>query len=115
MGEGIRLVHDTHRSTDFVVPFLDDVHTAARFCHVCDRSYDHKHVHFVLDDQGAVLATAGMWDNLQAVGGAGFTLSNTVTNPPAQGMGMKDLRHERDRNPNDFQPVTFGRGRRKTT
>lgn len=113
MAEGVRIKHNTERGVDFVVPLLDVALSAPLFCHQCEREYSTKHMHLRLDGEGAVIVSREVWEEtLQGVGGVGFTEMNVVTNPPAQGMDMVDLRHNKHRNPNKFKPLKITRGRR---
>ncbi len=89
MAEGIRIRHHTRRSQMLPVPLLHRPwSTKGRpDCGICHTVHPCKVIHLNLDDTGAVIVShqirADLWRVPQ---NAGFTMVNTVADPPPQGI-----------------------------
>lgn len=114
---GIRITHPTLRNTVYVVPVLDRPWPGGvpHYCGTCQRDHPCKTYHLDLDDQGAVIVSQGVLDELLKVGMAKMTVKNEVTKPPPVTIGMTNKDHDRKRNPNAFKPIEITRGRRART
>jgi len=88
--DSIRIRHKTLRGIMMIVRDrarpLSNVGMGLRpVCKVCGSEHTHKTYHFQLDDEGCVLVSTGIYDNLcHMYDKAGFDIADVIHDPPAQ-------------------------------
>ncbi len=81
---GIRLFHDTLRNTTYLVTHPSRVYRQPFLCPGCKAAHHMKTIHLVLDDQGSVIVSKGVFHELQEAGMPGLSVANEVEDPPSK-------------------------------
>lgn len=90
MAEGIRIRHKTLKGVMLVVRDIDrpfDKPPGYEFpdCTICENPHECKTYHLQLDDEGAIIVSPTIYDNLMKLDDrGGFYMVNTVAKPPTQ-------------------------------
>lgn len=87
--DSIRLRHKTLRGVMLVVNDrarpLSNGGRGRELCKVCKVMHTHKTYHLKLDDEGCVLVSTGIYDNIARMyDKAGFDIADVIHDPPSQ-------------------------------
>lgn len=103
MADGVRLFHETARSTVVVVEHPTRKYKQPYLCPACNKVHMKKVVHLNVDQGGYTIVSPQVFEMLRESGLPSLTLVNTVSKPPPQriavdGHGLKGafaiLEHE---------------------
>lgn len=94
---GVRIRHDTARSSMHVVPVLSKPYDDGGFvCPTCNVLHPVKSVHLMFDDRGECLVSTGVLDELRQAGMPDLAVAGHVTDPPTLTIGGRQTRAEMD-------------------
>ena len=96
MAQGIRIRHHTRRSQMLPVPLFKQEFPNWRLredCLVCDVKHQCRVIHLDLDAEGCAIVSDMIWARFQEYPNQmGFTVTNVIQKPPAQGVQMNVLK-----------------------
>lgn len=84
---GIRLHHAELRNCTVAVECVRG-YAQPYSCPLCNVTHRYKTVHLNLDNEGDVIVSTGVWEDLRDVPGLPFTYDADVASPPALIIGM---------------------------
>lgn len=86
--ESVRLRHRTLRGVVVTVPDITRPMTPNGPCPTCGVPHPCKTYHLVLDSEGAVVVSPGVWAGLQRANSPDLSVESSVKDPPHQTLGL---------------------------